>query len=574
MRGLHGIGAGTGVVIGPARLFTPRVSVEGPRSLLETDVGAEVHRFDAAIAVADAEIRCIGGSAQGTPDVGQEIAEVHRLILSSTEFSGDARRLIRNRLIGAEWAVALVIEELRRLFENIRDERFRARFADVEAVSDRLLRALTDAPPIPVDETFAGVVVIGAELWPLDVIALHRIGTAGLVTQRGGPSSHTAILARTLGLPYACGVEGLMSCANDSDLVCVDGTSGEVVIRPDAATVRRFEARRTRESERRSATEKMRSEPSVTTDGTHVALGANVESPAEVATAVRAGADHIGLVRTELLYLGRADYPSEDEQYADAVAILEAAEGRRVTFRTLDVAEDKLPGGVHLEMVPNPALGMRGIRFSLRNLELFRTQLRALYRAASRGPLQIMLPLVSSVEEVRAARTVCREVVRELAAANVPHDAQTPLGAMIETPGAALCTDHIAAECDFLSVGTNDLIQYAFAADRQNSDIAFMYQPLHPAVLRMLEIIFTTARNVGCPVAVCGDMAGDPRCAGILLGLGLRAFSMPACALPYVKATVRSIDLAKAVAAVAEARAVTSHADVLACARSHLPEPL
>jgi phosphotransferase system enzyme I (PtsI) len=348
--------------------------------------------------------------------------------------------------------------------------------------------------------------------------------------------------------------------------LCIDASFSEVVIRPDDATLRSFERRRAAEAERLRVVATTRREPAVTLDGTTVFLGANVESATEVAAAIEAGADHIGLVRTELLYLARPALPSEEDQYRDAVDILRAAGGRPVTFRTLDVGGDKLPMGVRIPVGPNPALGMRGIRFSLDRPDIFRAQLRALYRAAAVGPLRIMLPLVSRVAEVREARRICARVCEELAFERTPFDDRAPLGAMIETPSAVFTADHIAAECDFVSVGTNDLIQYAFAADRQNEDMAYLYQPTHPSILRALAQVFAAAATAGRPVSVCGDMAGDPWNTWLLLGLGLRSFSMATPELAFVKSIVRKTELPLAREFAGAALELTSSEEVAALA--------
>ncbi len=448
----------------------------------------------------------------------------------------------------------------------MKDERFRERFADVEQVAERLLRRLLDLPSIRPGEHLDGAIVVSFDLSPVDALQLHRLGVAGFAAERGGPTSHAAIIARALGVPFVFGVHGLFDAVHAGDLVCVDAGFGEVVLRPDAATLRSFEERRLAEAERLRLVSATRHAPAVTLDGTAVSLGANIELAGEVAAALEAGADTIGLVRTELAYLDRPALPSEEEQYADAVDILRAAAGRLVTFRTLDVGGDKLPIGVRIAVGPNPALGVRGIRFSLDRPDIFRTQLRALYRASAVGPLRIMLPMVSHVAEVREARRICARVCEELFRERAPHDARTPIGAMIETPSAILTADHFAAECDFLSVGTNDLIQYTFAADRQNEDMAYLYQPMHPSILRALAQVFAAAASVDKPVSVCGDMAGDPWNTWLLIGLGLRSFSMAMPELPFVKSVVRKTDRAAAEALARAALAATSAEEVAALA--------
>ncbi len=571
MRHLSGTGAGSDTAIGPARLLPPRLEIEERRVATDRIV-AELKRFEAAVATTDAAMAEIGRDSGVRHDVGTELVDTHRAILKSDEIADEARRLIRERSLGAEWAVRVVLDEMRPVFARMKDERFRARFEDVEAVADRLLRSLLDLPEVRLDERLAGAIGIGFELSPLDALQLHRLGIAGFATERGGPTSHGAILARALGIPYVFGVKGLVGLVHSGETVCVDGVRGEVIVSPDEAALRTFERRRLHEADRWRAVEATGRAPAVTLDGTAVSIGANIELASEVSLAIAAGADHIGLVRTELLYLDRATLPSEEEQLQDALDIVGAAGGRPVTFRTLDIGGDKLPIGVRIAVGPNPALGLRGIRFSLRRRDLFRTQLRALYRAAAVGPLRIMFPLVSSVTEIREARRVCLEVCAELAAEGTPHDPRAPMGAMIETPSAVLTADHIAAACDFLSVGTNDLIQYAFAADRQNEEMAYLYQPLHPSILRALQQVFAAAAKTSCSVSVCGDMAGDPAHAWALLGLGLRSFSMTTRELPFVKSVLLKTELVLAEQFVKEALLLSSPDDVEALVVAHLGE--
>jgi phosphotransferase system enzyme I (PtsI) len=306
----------------------------------------------------------------------------------------------------------------------------------------------------------------------------------------------------------------------------------------------------------------MRDVPPVTTDGTAVHLAANIEMLEEIPIAVELGAESVGLFRTEFLYLERPELPSEEEQYAHAVAALRSVSGRAVTFRTLDLGGDKLPASVRMPGSTNPAMGLRSIRFSLHRVDIFRTQLRALYRAAAVGPMQILFPLISGVAELRAAKKICADVCDELQRDGVPHDSRVPIGVMIETPSAAFIADLLAAECDFLSIGTNDLIQYALAADREDEHVGYLYHPLHPAILRALRQIVAGATQAGKPVAMCGDMAGDPLMVWVLLGLGLRNLSMAPRQIPVLKSIIRSTRLADAQHLVSQVLAMRTEGEV------------
>jgi phosphotransferase system enzyme I (PtsI) len=365
-------------------------------------------------------------------------------------------------------------------------------------------------------------------------------------------------------------VARLVDAVRGGELVCVDGGRGEVVIAPDEETRCAFERRRADAAARWRLVTATSHLPATTADGTSLAIGANVESARDVAAAVVAGADHIGLVRTELLYLGRVTPPSEEEQLADAIDIVRAAAGRMVTFRTLDVGADKLPAGLRVHCGPNPALGLRGIRLSLRRPELFRPQLRALYRAAVEGPMRIMFPLVSTVAELRAALAVCRSVWRR---ARRRRPRSRSVGADRRhgrDPERGVDPRHLAAASAFLSIGTNDLIQYAFAADREDGELAGIVEPLHPAVLRALRQIVIAAEAAGCDVCLCGDMAGDPANAWILVGLGLRRFSMSTREIPFVKSLLQRTQLSEAVELARDVLVLDDSGDIAALARARL----
>jgi phosphotransferase system enzyme I (PtsI) len=350
----------------------------------------------------------------------------------------------------------------------------------------------------------------------------------------------------------------------------VDGSRGEVIIDPDEAVLRAYRARSAAERDRERRMQALRDLPSVTVDGVSVHLGANVESLTGVSAAVAAGAQSIGLFRTEFLYLERSDLPSEQEQFDDALSALRAAEGRRITFRTLDLGADKLPPSVNIAPGRNPALGIRSTRFSLLRPEILKRQLRALYRASAAGAVRIMFPLVSGVAELRRLRAVCDAVRAELDAERTPYDAAVALGVMIETPSAALTADHLARKCDFLSVGTNDLIQYAFAADRENGDVAYLHQPLHPAVLRTLKALVEMAAAAGVPISICGDMAGNPFLTWVLVGLGFRDLSMDRDRIPLVKAVVRGSSITEAEDFAREALAMEDEGEIAELLRSRM----
>jgi phosphotransferase system enzyme I (PtsI) len=344
--------------------------------------------------------------------------------------------------------------------------------------------------------------------------------------------------------------------------VIVDGGRGEVILDPDEPARARYAARSAREAARSQLLAEARETPAVSLEGVRVHLAANVELLEEVPAAVELGAESIGLFRTEFLYLERSDLPTEDEQYHHAVAALKMLGGRPATFRTLDLGGDKLPAAVRIPAGDNPAMGLRSIRYSLWQKDVFRAQLRALFRAAAVSPLRILFPMISGVAELRAAKAICAEVCADLQKAGIRHDATVPLGVMVETPSAAFITDLLAAECDFLTIGTNDLIQYALAADRQDEHVGYLYHPLHPAILRALRQVVRGARDAGKPVAMCGDMAGDPQMSWVLMGLGLRDLSMAPRQVPIVKSIIRATPLPEAEALVTAIMKLKTEAEV------------
>jgi phosphotransferase system enzyme I (PtsI) len=548
MERFKGIGASDGIAIGPAFPLDVSVTARETRILPEA-VEPELARFDRALIEADGQLEALQRQLDGQHSGhGHQILEAHRLMLKSGDVVDEVRRLVREKGFSVEWALHQTLDLIRAIFADLDDGYFRERVGDVEAIGDRLLRVLLQLPELrPGEGAPAGAVAVAVDLAPLDPFHLGRAGVVGMASDRGGKTSHTAILAQALGLPFVVGLKGLTGRVRPGDLVIVDGGRGEVVLRPDEHTLQTYQALATADRERQEDLRSLRSLPAMTADGTEVHLGANIECLPEIPAALDAGAQSIGLFRTEFLYLERKDLPSEEEQYQDAVAVIRGLGGRPVTFRTLDLGGDKMPAGFPRSAGPNPALGVRSIRFSLTRQDVFRTQLRALYRASAVGPIRILFPLISGVTELVQVQEVCDEVCSELARTGTPHKRETPLGVMIETPSAAVTIDHLARYCDFFSVGTNDLIQYAFAADRLNEEVAHLYQPLHPAVLRFLDQIVGACRAAGKPLSICGDMAGEPAFAWILLGLGFRDFSMSPRDIPAVKSVIRSSLLTEAV---------------------------
>jgi phosphotransferase system enzyme I (PtsI) len=560
---LAGVGASPGIAVGMAHFLGGPVEVQ-ERRIFPEEVDTEIERYAQALARSDDQMLRIQQQIAAQEGDGQEysILEAHRLMLSDVHLVEETRRIIRTEHVSAEWALRKAVDQIRAVFNRIEDPYFRERRSDVDMIGERILRNLVGMSPPGQDEVPQGAVVFAHDLSPADVTQLGRAGISGFFTEGGGKTSHTAVVARALGLPYVVGVHDYMHHIRTGMTVIVDGGRGEVILDPDEPARARYAARYARDLARAQGLAHGRAAPAESLDGVRVHLAANVELLEEVPAAVELGAESVGLFRTEFLYLERSDLPTEDEQYNHAVAALRMLGGRLVTFRTLDLGGDKLPASVRIPAGNNPALGLRSIRYSLWQRDVFKAQLRALFRAAAVAPMRILFPLISGVAELRSVKAICAEVCAELERAGVEHDARVPLGVMIETPSAAFITDLLAAECDFLTIGTNDLIQYALAADRQDEHVGYLYHPLHPAIIRAVSQVVSAADKAGKPVAMCGDMAGDPLLCWVLLGLGLRDLSMAPRQVPLVKSIIRATRLTDAQALVQSVMSLRTEEEV------------
>jgi phosphotransferase system enzyme I (PtsI) len=544
---LAGVGASPGIAMGVAHFLGGRVEVQ-ERRIFTDEVANELRRFEDAIGRSDAQLRRIQQQIAEQEGDGQEyrILEAHRMMLADVHLVEETRRIISSDQVSAEWALRRALDQIQAVFARIEDAYFRERRSDIDMIGERILRNLMGMTPPGHEGVPKGAVVFAHALSPADVTPLGRAGVSGFFTEGGGKTSHSALVARALGLPLVAGVQGFIKHIRTGMTVIVDGGRGEVILEPDTEVQGRFADRAARDLVQTERLGRAREAPAISLDGERVHLAANVELLEEVPISVELGADGIGLFRTEFLYLERSTLPTEEEQYQHALAALRAMDGRGVCFRTLDLGGDKLPTSVRIPAGNNPALGLRSIRYSLWRRDVFRLQLRAFYRAAAVGPLRIMFPLISGVAELRTVRELCAGVCAELQRDGLEYNPEVPLGVMVETPSAAVIADLLVEECDFLSIGTNDLIQYALAADRQDEHVGYLYHPLHPAILRLVKQVTAAAKRAGKPVAMCGDMAGDPRFTWVLLGLGLRSLSMAPRQIPVVKSIVRATRMAAA----------------------------
>ena len=537
-----GIAASQGIVIGRAFMLDRR-RITAPKYHVEPDdVGDEVARFRAAITATDTQLQRIkeklsnvGGNAH------TQILQAHQLILQDEHLMEQAISHIRGERLNAEWALTRAVEAIKEVFDRIEDDYFRERRSDVGFVADQLMltligRARRDEAPPP------DAVVVAAKLSPAETARLYRYKIRALVTDGGGRTSHTAIVARSLGIPAVVGLHEATRVVGSGDLLIVDGYRGHLIINPDAATVQRYQRRSQRKARSQAGLEQDRGLPSETVDGVAVDLLANIELTEEIPPALAQGAVGVGLYRTEFVYLGRDELPTEEDHLKDARRVMELCTGVPVTFRTCDLGADKLPGALRGQAEANPALGLRSIRLCLNERDLFRAQLRGLLRAAGRGGMRIMFPMISGVEELRQAKAVLADCRRELEEEGhkIP---PVPVGVMIEMPAAALMADLLAHEVDFFSIGTNDLTQYCLAVDRGNQQLNYLFRPYHPAILRLIKGVIKAAADAGIPVSVCGEMAGDPLMTLLLVGMGVRELSMSAVSVPLVKRLVRAATL-------------------------------
>lgn len=551
---LAGVGASPGVAVGTAFPIDRR-HVTGPhRHVPAAEIPAEIARLHDAVQRADEQLAEIRGKLASQPQEHGLIIEAHRLMLSDPELLGGVEQLIRDDRINAEWAVRRTVDRIRQRFEEIDDPYFRDRRNDVEFVGERILKNLLNETPAAFEPPPPGAVVVARDLSPADTLMLlSGRSIAGIVTDEGGRTSHTAIVARALGVPAVLAAAGASGLVGKDDEVALDGGAGVVVLNPGDEERRVFIGLRDRWQRQEQEALATRDLESRTQDGHRVGLYANVELVEEVPGALAHGADGIGLYRTEFLYLDRRSLPTEDEHLRTYRRLLEAMPGRPVTVRTLDLGGEKvMPSKARLE--PNPTLGLRALRFCLAHPEIFRAQLRALWRASPHGNLRVMFPLVSGLGELREAKRLFYAARDEVVAEGHKVADDIPLGIMIETPAAALLADELAREVSFFALGTNDLIQYTLAIDRRNPDVSYLYNPAHPALLRLIEHVVQSARASGVSVSICGEMAGDPAYTLLLVALGLEELSMSGASIPTVKRIIRASTHAEALDLLQRAR--------------------
>ena len=551
---LHGIPVSGGISIGRAHLITP-VSLDVSHYLIELErVADEIARYTAAVHAVQAELKALhDGLAGSAPGELGTFIDLHSMILGDPMLSKEPIRIIEERRCNAEWALIQQMDNLVAQFEEIEDAYLRERKNDVTQVVERILKALVGAKS-PMELALAKarsqegeMIVVAHDISPADMLLFKEHQFAGFVTDVGGPTSHTAILARSLALPAIVALHHAREMIVEDEWLILDGSAGVLIVAPDAAVLEEYRLKRGTLALEKKKLERLRHASATTLDGVEIELHANIELPEDALVAREAGATGIGLFRTEFLFMNRKDLPSEDEQFASYRKVVEAMKGYPVTIRTLDIGADKEAESVQRDYTAlNPALGLRAIRYCLAEPQIFLAQLRAILRASHYGRVKILLPMIAHSHEVTQALYFINLAKTQLAQEGTPFDADVKVGGMIEIPAAALSLGLFVKKLDYFSIGTNDLIQYTLAIDRADDEVAHLYDPLHPAVLGLISHTIRAGAKAGVPVAVCGEMAGELRMTRLLLGMGLKQFSMHPANLLAVKQRIVSTNLQEA----------------------------
>ncbi|MDL2316867.1 phosphoenolpyruvate--protein phosphotransferase [Desulfovibrio sp. OttesenSCG-928-A18] len=542
---LQGIAVSTGIAVGKC-FFLNR----GPGSVRHVTVAADKVESEAirlveaveAVAASFAGARELLDDSAGGIQV--EVLDSHLLICRDPKLSGEALKRVREQRMSAEWALEETVSSIAETFSRIVSPYIRERMEDVRLVADRIIRHLSGDASAQSTGNERGI-LLAHDLSPGDAIGLNPERIFSFATEQGGKTSHTGILARSLRIPALVGVTGLCDSLRGGELLIVDALKGRLLVEPDEAELAEYLQVQEQYAAYDMRIRKLAARPAETLDGQRIAVLANVESAAEAGTVLKSGGEGVGLVRTEFGYITRATLPDEEELYNEYRAMAEALAPGKVTFRTLDVGAEKVFSGRVVPDEANPALGLRAIRYCIRHQDIFRTQLRAVLRASAHGNVSLMFPLISGVGELRLAKSILNEAKQELAAGRIPFDREMPVGIMVELPSAVLMADDLAREVDFFSIGTNDLIQYSLGVDRGNRHVAHMHQPLHPAIVRAIKQVVDMAHREGISVSVCGEMAADPYCLPILLGMPVDELSLAPQSIPAIKHLIRHSDADK-----------------------------
>ena len=560
---LQGLPASPGICIGKAYLVHQGgVTVAKKYFIHESKLDPEKNRFKTAVKKASDELRRI---IQETPEEFREQADIlktHVMLLNDKMLYQKSIDTIQSDRVNAEWALRKVVSRLKPVFMNMTDDYFRERWYDIANVSDRIMRNLSGEAPVDIRNIDKRVILVARDLSPAETSQIHLERVKGFVTDLGGIASHTGIIARSLQIPAVLGLESATHMIRNDDLILVDGFKGRVIINPSEENLIKYEEMRDRYEVQVARMSRGAEAPAESMDGVRVQVMGNIELPEEVVSVRDYGGDGIGLYRTEFQYMSGNRFPTEFELYDKYRDVVEVMAPKPVVIRTLDINGDKAVSYLYPSEEANPALGLRAIRYCLKKPDIFRTQLRAILRAAVHGNVRVLFPMISSYEEVLETKRLFDEAAASLLKEGIPHNRDIDIGIMVEVPSAVILADIIAKEVDFFSIGTNDLIQYSMAIDRQNRQVAHLFDPLHPAILRMVKRVSDVARETGITVAMCGEMAGLPINIPILLGLGIEEMSMNPRSIPLIKQTIRALSAQDTQDFIGEALKQTTAADV------------
>lgn len=569
-----GIPASSGYALGPARVLRPEETVLATRKLRPEDIPAELERFDRACAEAVRELQELEAATR--EKIGEkeaEIFETHLLLFQDEEFVGGAQAKMKTEAMNAEWALQETTDDIVAILESLDDEYLRERAGDIKDVSRRLLKKLTGRSEAVWNEGGVPFVLLAPDLTPSDTAMLDKEQVAGFATEIGGRTSHSAIMARSLEIPAIVGMGSGLNGIADGQFVILDGVEGKLYVDPDGETIARFEEKKLADEKRREGFRKFRDRPSITEDGHRVELVANIGNPRDARIAKDSGAEGIGLYRTEFLYMDRDAMPSEEEQFTAYRQVAEEfSPDRPVIIRTLDIGGDKSLPYLPLPKEANPFLGVRAIRLCLEREDLFIPQLRAILRASAYGNVKIMFPMIASLSEWRQASSLLTRVKEQLKSEGTGFNENLETGIMVEIPAAALMADQLAKEVDFFSIGTNDLVQYTMAADRMNEKLAYLNDPYHPAVLRLIHQVIRAAKRENKWVGMCGEMAGRATALPILVGMGLHEFSMSAGAISQAREVLTRLNRTAMEKLAEEVLDLSDPSEVKALVNSRVPD--